>query len=220
MFNPNTAVNREGDAAKERENTSQRTASICGQAQLRLGLEDQGRCAAATTCASSKLTCRKFAASAEANGSARLRCKRGRARKHTRLRQPLTPIPHPTTLPVRPPSLICAPFPFPPHKMRQNHTALTFHDHRRIDYHPQKRLIDFGFITVCILILKIGRASGTAPSKKSSNPKPPSGGIFLSAMQRERRSLRPGQSCPLADMVSSGGRAPPRPDREGARDPR
>lgn len=127
--------------------------------------------------------------------------------------------PSPQSSPACPPSLICAPSPFPPHKMRQNRNALTFHDHRCIDDHLPNRSIDFGFITARILILKIGRASGTAPSKKSSNPKPPSGGIFLSAMQRERRSLRPGHSCPLADTVSSGGHAPPAPGGEGAREP-
>lgn len=42
MFNPNTAVNREGDAAKERENTSHRMASICWQAKLQLRLEIRG----------------------------------------------------------------------------------------------------------------------------------------------------------------------------------
>lgn len=84
-------------------------------------------------------------------------------------------------------------------KHDKKHNALTFCEHPRIDYHLPGQYIDFPFDIARILLLKIGRASGTAPSEKSSNPKPPSGGIFLSVMQRERRSLRPGHSCPLAD---------------------
>lgn len=52
---------------------------------------------------------------------------------------------------------------------------------------------------------------------KSSNPKPPSGGIFLAVMQRERRSVRLGHSCPLADTWRSSGHAPPEAGREELR---
>lgn len=113
-------------------------------------------------------------------------------------------------------------------KHDKKHNALTFCEHPRIDYHLPGQYIDFPFDIARILLLKIGRASGTAPSEKSSNPKPPSGGIFLSVMQRERRSLRPGHSCPLADtprwrrrrrasgrVGMQGGEGAPRPRQHG-----
>ena len=135
-------------------------------------------------------------------------------------RSALLPIPHNITRLQCPPSLIGAPSLFPMlqniPKTRETH----LHQPSLTKLQSPELFARYYYLDRKDFNIENWLCEQNRAFEKSSNPKPPSGGIFLAVMQMEWRSSTPGPQCPLADTKYRVGSVPRERGEGGTARPR